>query len=275
MVYTGIDYCHSKIKSYLAVAILFFICLPLSSNASVGVIVFTPNGMVVATDSKVVIPNGKVTGTIQKVFLLHLRLITACMYLERVTKNDGTVLYDFPTWISQIDKNINPKMSIAALAMLISDQMPKAIIEIRIKNGVITENSPGVHNMLIECEVAGYERDNPMIYSIILKPNWKLKTVDGPIRELEFPQEGDDVNFGMLPFGSMFNHNLRGRETDTEENKWLVARVPNEYNGIIHGKALSFKQAVKFARAAYWCSGEIRSKVRGIPDHSCYSPKNW
>jgi hypothetical protein len=264
MVYTGIDYCRSKVKSYLAVAILF-IWLPPSGNASVGVIVFTPNGIVVGTDSKAVLPNGQAAGTIQKVFLLHLRLITACTNLERVTKNDGTVLYDFPTWISQIDKNVNPKMSVAALANLVSDQMPKAFLETRIKNGVIAENSPGAGSMLFDCEVAGYERDNPMVYRITLKPNWKLKTVDGPTRELDFPQEGDDVNLVMLPFGPMFQHIMRGRETDTEENKWLVARIPDEYNAIIHGKPLSLKQAVKFARALIGVEAKFNPKFVGFP----------
>src|SRR5579864_3056373 len=105
---------------YLAVPALL-LALVLRVSATTVVIAVTPSGIVIGADSK-----GTPTGAVLKIVLLKGKFIIASLYAEKAKSDDtGAVLYDFPSWINEIDKQTDAKASVTSLTDFISQQLPR------------------------------------------------------------------------------------------------------------------------------------------------------
>jgi hypothetical protein len=110
--------CFRSSKHKICFAIwLFAGTFPGSAIATTVVAVVTPSGIVIGADGK-----GTESKT-QKIFLLNRHLVIAGLGLEHLeSKDTGRTLYDFPTWVNQIQKNVNSKMSIEGLVAIVENK---------------------------------------------------------------------------------------------------------------------------------------------------------
>lgn len=140
-------------------------------------------GMAVGADGKTV-----PSGTALKIALLKQRLVVADLYYESATSG-GAVVYDFPTWISQIDNSTDPDISVTQLVEVIKKRMPStfSFASEAIKNGTLTKKRAqvwGAEAYFVQYVIAGYENGAPLVYSLTLIPDWDAKTVNGPFQSV-------------------------------------------------------------------------------------------
>jgi hypothetical protein len=249
-------------KSYFAVPLLIALFLSRYAAATTVVYIVTPTGIVVGADGK-----ATPTGTVLKIFLLRGKYVLANVDIERAeSKDGGTVLYDFPTWTGIIDGKIRPETTVAALSLIVENEMPKTFsfaIE-GIKSGAIEKGDTGLEDILVSYMVAGYESGVPAIYNIWFNVDWNQKTVIGPHRVLLQPEQGQrtDSRFGL--FGQHVALSQLG-DAQSNAHKKAVAKLPLEYQALDAGKELTLKQASNFVRALLAIEAEANPKFVGFP----------
>jgi len=94
----------------LAIAVALVVVAANCARATTVVYVTSSCGMAVGADGKIV-PGD----TAVKIALLKNRLVVADLYYESATAPGGAVVYDFPTWIKQIDDSTDADISLSGL----------------------------------------------------------------------------------------------------------------------------------------------------------------
>src|SRR4051812_8671930 len=157
-------------KPYLAIVVALLVA---TSGAWATTVVYVASacGMAVGADGKTV-----PSGTAVKIALLKQRLVVADLYYERATASDGSTVYDFSTWIQQIDNATDADISVTGLVEVIKKQMPStfSFASEVIKNGTLTKKRAqvwGAGEYFVQYVIAGYENGVPLVYSLTLIPD--------------------------------------------------------------------------------------------------------
>ncbi|MFZ0311428.1 MAG: hypothetical protein WAL85_01855 [Candidatus Korobacteraceae bacterium] len=188
-------------KRYLAIIVAVVAVATNGARATTVVYVTSSCGMAVGADGKTV-PEG----TAVKIALLKNRLVVADLYYESA-KAGGAVVYDFPTWVSQLDDSTDADISLSGLVEVIKKQMTSTFswASEAIKNGKMKRGQDwGVDGYLVQYVIAGYENGVPLVYSLTLMPDWNAKTVNGPF-EVVLKKGG--------PKNTVYDFGWRGRGT--------------------------------------------------------------
>jgi hypothetical protein len=166
----------------LAIAVALIVVATNCALATTVVYVTSSCGMAVGADGKT-LP----AGTAVKIALLKNRLVVADLYYESAKGAGGAVVYDFPTWVRQIDDSTDANISLSGLVEVIKKQMTSTFswASEAIKNGKMKKGQDwGVDQYLVQYVIAGYENGVPLVYSLTLMPDWNARTVNGPFEVL-------------------------------------------------------------------------------------------
>jgi hypothetical protein len=249
---------------------LTWVLLPIlcvQSFATSVVIVSTSNGIVIGADTKGVGAGGP--NTIVKVTLLKKKLMVACLGNERVQRSDGLLVYDFPTWISEIDKRMSAKISVRKLADEIKKQVPIAFAAFAasIKTGNVTkEKYPSItaEGYFIEYVVVGFEKGKPTGYRIFVKINWDSKSFEAPQQVPLEMNSGPRRNLWVDAEG--FKGAIdKVSSANSEQYKKLALRVPREAPAVRVGDYLSLDESSNVVRALLGMEAEGEPKTVGFP----------
>jgi len=261
-------------KRYLAILIAVVVMATNGGRATTVVYVTSSCGMAVGADGKTV-PGG----TAVKIALLKNRLVVADLYYESATApGSGAVVYDFPTWVKQIDDSTDADISLSGLVDVIKKQMGStfSFASEWIKNGKLTKERArevGVTGYLVQYVVAGYENGVPLVYSLTLMPDWDAKTVNGPF-EVVLKKGG--------PKNTAFDFGWRGRGTglslinsaNTEPQREFDDRIRAELDLTKSGRCLTAEHLSNVARAMLVIETEYDPHYVGFPLTVIALPKN-
>jgi len=266
------------LKNFRTVILLLSLCFADSTAATTVVYVVTPTGIVIGADGLLLPPAGPPLGTngVQvpgattlKIRLLKKRLAVANLDIEFAKSPDLTVtLYDFQTWIKQIDEHTDAKMSVSGLTEFIKNQMRTTFaFEIAaIESHKVTKEQAVAGNIdapIVRYIIVGYEKGIPVGYSLTLEPNWETHTVNGPVQVLLEAPAGSKPDSYMALSGQTVGIS-RVFVEGTKEQKEYSARVPVESRlGV--GKGLTLKQASNVVRALLGIEAEANPRFVGFP----------
>jgi hypothetical protein len=248
--------------------LLIFLWLGGACSATSFVIAVTPTGIVIGADGMVVNTKSG-NGTAIKIFLLKDRLIAGSLYTEMAKSDDtGVVLYNFPTWVRQIDKQMGSNASAEDWAGVIEKQIPHAfkILIDGVKSGSITKekaSASGIDSEIVQYVVASYERGSPRVFVVSLDPDWNLRTVN--IRKvLVYPDEGQNAN----PYLHYLGRHLAIDEVtvaDSNKQREFAKRVPVEFAIMLKRQTLTLKQASNVIRAFLGIEAKAEPCYVGLP----------
>ncbi len=227
--------------------------------------------MAVGADGKTV-----PAGTAVKIALLKNRLVVADLYYESAKAPGGAVVYDFPTWVRQIDDSTDADISLSGLVEVIKKQMPSTFswASEAIKNGKMKKGQDwGVDQYLVQYVIAGYENGVPLVYSLTLMPDWGAKTVNGPF-EVLLKKGG--------PKNKAFDFGWRGRGTGLSLINTANSGPQREFNDSIRadldltpsGHCLNSEHLSNVARAMLAIETEYDPHAVGFPLTVISLPKN-
>ena len=257
-------------KQYLAILVAV-VAVATNARATTVVYVTSSCGMAVGADGKIV-PGD----TAVKIALLKNRLVVADLYYESATAPGGAVVYDFPTWVKQIDDSTDADISVSGLVAVIKKQMASTFswASEAIKNGKMKKGQDwGVDQYLVQYVIAGYENGVPLIYSLTLMPDWNAKTVNGPF-EVLLKKGG--------PKNTAFDFGWRGRGTglslinsaNTEPQREFDDRIRAELDLTKSGRCLTAEHLSNVARAMLVIETEYDPHYVGFPLTVIALPKN-
>jgi len=250
-------------KRYLAIIVAVVVVATNGARATTVVYVTSSCGMAVGADGKTV-----PAGTAVKIALLKQRLVVADLYYESATTSGGSaVLYDFPTWVKQIDNSTDDDISLSGLVEVIKNQMAStfSFASEAIRNGKLTKGQAwGVDAYIVEYVVAGYENGVPLVYSLTLRPDWDAKTVNGPF---------EVVLKKVEPKNAHFDFGWRGRGTGLKLISTANAEPQREFNALIKaeldlthsGHCLTSEHLTNVARAMLVIETEDDPRYVGFP----------
>jgi hypothetical protein len=261
-------------KQYLAIMVAVVVIATNDARATTVVYVTSSCGMAVGADGKTV-----PAGTAVKIALLKQRLVVADLYYESATASGGkAVLYDFPTWIRQIDNSTDADISLSGLVEVIKKQMAStfSFASEAIKNGKLTKEQArtwGTEQYIVQYVVAGYENGVPLVYSLTLMPDWDAKTVNGPFEVVLKKVEPKNAH---LDFG------WRGRGTglklistaNTEPQREFSSLIKAELDLTHSGHCLSSEHLSNVAKAMLAIETEDDPLYVGFPLTVITLPKN-
>jgi hypothetical protein len=259
-------------KRYLAIIVAVVVVAANGARATTVVYVTSSCGMAVGADGKIV-PDG----TAVKIALLKNRLVVADLYYESAKAPGGNaVLYDFPTWVRQIDDSTDADISLSGLVKVIKKQMPSTFnwASEAIKNGKLTKGQDwGVEGYLVQYVVAGYENGVPLVYSLTLMPDWNARTVNGPFEVVL--KKGEPKN-------TAFEWGWRGRGTGLNLVNTANSEAQREFNGKIKaeldlthsGHCVTTEHLSNVARAMLAIETKYDPRYVGFPLTVIALPKN-
>jgi len=216
-------------------------------------------------------------GTAVKIALLKNRLVVADLYYESAKAPGGNaVLYDFPTWVRQIDDSTDADISLSGLVKVIKKQMPSTFnwASEAIKNGKLTKGQDwGVEGYLVQYVIAGYENGVPLVYSLTLMPDWNARTVNGPFEVVL--KKGEPKN-------TAFEWGWRGRGTGLNLVNTANSEAQREFNGKIKaeldlthsGHCVTTEHLSNVARAMLAIETKYDPRYVGFPLTVIALPKN-
>jgi hypothetical protein len=272
-------------KRYLALIVAVVVVAANDARATSVVYVTSSCGMAVGADGKTapfgigVGADGKTApaGTAVKIALLKNRLVVADLYYESAKAPGGSaVLYNFPTWVRQIDNSTDADISLSGLVEVIKKQMAStfSFVSEAIKNGKLTkEQAGGMEQYIVQYVVAGYENGVPLVYSLTLMPDWDAKTVNGPFEVVL--KKGEPKNSG-------FDFGWRGRGTglnlintaNSEPEREFNDRIRAELDLIHSGHCLTSEHLSNVARSMLVIETKYDPHYVGFPLTVIDLPKN-
>ena len=234
----------------------FFVvlCFLSKCTATTVIVAVTPTGIVVGCDGKPVNTGG--SGKAVKVFLLKQRFIVGNIDTETAEATDtGRVLYDFPRWISHIDKKASSRVSVTELSSIIKNDIPSTfnfLIE-PIKARQITKENAARHGLdpdayIVEYVVAGYEQGSAFVHWITLLPDWDNHTVKNPIDVPLYQEQGKRADSYIRPLGRHAGIDAI-QIADSDEQRALAKRIPIEFGIMLKQGTFTLKQASNAVRS--------------------------
>jgi len=251
-------------RRYLAVVLVLALASGGVASATTVVYAISSLGIVVGADGKTT------SDTALKIVLLKERLVVADIYTESMKASDtGALVYDFPSWIKQIDDQTDDNVSVHQLVATIKNQMPTAFAYAigAIQSGKMTKEDAakfGADQYLVQYVIAGYEKGVPLVYSLTLMPDWDTKTVKGPFQVLL--KKGEPQNAGLY-----YGWRGRGiaiapiRTADTEEQREFDARIKPERKIINSGKSLTTGHLSNVVRVLLEMEATANPRYVGLP----------
>ena len=250
-------------KRYLAIIVAVVVVATNGARATTVVYVTSSCGMAVGADGKI-----GPAGTAVKIALLKQRLVVADLYYERATSG-GAVVYDFPTWVKQIDNSTDADISVSGLAQVIKTQMTSTFrfASEAIKDGTLTKEKAatwGAETYLVQYVVAGYEHGVPLVYSLTLMPDWDAKTVNGPFEVVlkKVEPKNTALDFGWRGRGTGLN---LINTANTEPERKLNALIKAELDLTHSGHCLASEHLSNVARAMLVIETEYDPHYVGFP----------
>jgi hypothetical protein len=261
-------------KRYLAIIVAVVVVATNGARATTVVYVTSSCGMAVGADGKTV-PDG----TAVKIALLKNRLVVADLYYESAKAPGGSALvYDFPTWVRQIDNSTDADISLSGLVEVIKKQMAStfSFASEAIKNGKLTKEQAreiGATGYIVQYVVAGYEHGVPLVYSLTLMPDWDAETVNGPFEVVL--KKGEPKN-------TAFDFGWRGRGTglnlistaNTEPQREFNDRIRAELDLTHSGHCVTSEHLSNVARAMLAIETKYDPRYVGFPLTVIALPKN-
>jgi hypothetical protein len=254
----------SKYKIYFAIW-LFAGTFSDSAIATSVVMAVTPDRIVIGADGKGSASN---VATL-KIILLKGHLVVGDINLEHVpSEQGGTPLYDFPTWIGEIDKQARSNLSVTALSTIIKEESPGAFTFLSrlLRNGFTQDQAreKGLKaNLVVQYVVAGYENAIPLVRTVNINIDWQSKTLRSE-ETLISPEKADSANH---PYFWIFSGNGMERAwvSDSKEGKEFSSRVPVEAQIIARHGEFTGNQASNVIRSLLSIDAEANPTGVGFP----------
>ena len=199
----------------LKTAIFLSVSCPVPALASTAVLVVTPHGIVVSTDSKVTITNaahqqvGESTTT-SKFFIVQNRIVVASIGETDIPRDDSllpanSARYHFLAWMKDLQAALPDNISIEDLAATIERESARKFAGFEdgvLKRGFMNPQSPlETCRPFIQYVIAGYQGGLPRAYIVQFDIQWNEKRLIGPTRVLIHPPERGQLNFAFYSFG--------------------------------------------------------------------------
>jgi hypothetical protein len=257
---------NSKCFKFAWIVFFFF---SVHAFATSVVIVATVNGIVVGADTKGVPSGESAPNALIKVRLLRKKFIVACLGTEFLKRSDGIVFYDFPIWISKVDKSLSTKISVRDLADKIKQQVTVtfAPFAVGVKAGEITkEKFPTAFSSdyLVQYIAAGFDKGKPIAYKVSVKINWKSKSIEAPEQVPLGMNKGLFGNLWIDPEGINDAVTEIG-SSNSEQYKKFASRVPREALAVKARDYLSLDGASNVVRAYLGMETEAHPRLVGFP----------
>jgi hypothetical protein len=217
---------------------LFAGTFPGSAIATSVVVAVTPDRIVIGADGKdfAIGADGKAVpnATFLKIVLLKHHLTVATLAIGRKESPYGEAdLYDFLTFIGEIDKQTHSNLSVTELTRIIKEQCPKAFAFLNDYLRTHTEDQArkiGLGPVAVKYVIAGFENGRPLVRDVTLIIDWQTHTLQNPV---EFPLYPEEAQGSHRPYVDLFSGGggmqPAIKEPDSKERKEFIARVPVEF----------------------------------------------
>jgi hypothetical protein len=253
-------------------AIVMLLACVINAGATSVVMAITPTGIVMGADGKTTtVINGKLSfRTALKIVLLKHRIVVADINIERSqATNSGAILYDFPSWIREINKKTNDDLSITELMRIIKEECPVAFGDIseELRTGLTQDDARNrglKTDLLVQYPIAGYDRGVPLATAVTLNIDWEHHSLAVPEQVSIYPEKIDSAHPYLYVFtGHSGIEHLK--IADSKERKESADRVPVEYRIIEEHGELTLKQASNVIRAMLAIDAEADPTEVGFP----------
>src|SRR5260370_2516092 len=184
----------SRIFRLLAVLVSIPPLFYTAASASTVVTLITSKGIVMGADGKAVDQQFHDAGATKKIALLKGRLIVANVGGDTFGVTGEKPMYEFVSWIGEIDKNSGPAVSVSELAQIVRDRGPWTLpgIRSRIEDGTINADNYKLRHLTMY-DIAGYENGKPMLIEVSDEIDFANRTLF-PVRLEQAPQDARAQN---------------------------------------------------------------------------------
>jgi hypothetical protein len=225
-------------------------------GATTIVLIVTPYGMVIGSDSKMFTTNvlgsdsSRVgEGSTKKFVIVQDRIIVASLGHSDIQR--GTAHYNFLTWMEKLRTNLPDGISVDDLTSTIQTESAKVFAEIAtvLQRGIIKRHEPTeACGDFVRYVIAGYQGGVPRIQLVQYYINWDEKRLIGPETVLLDPSEQTQGNFRI--------HYLGIREAltnvlnrDSYAYKQTMIAAPQAFGDLLAQRNVSLDETLALTRA--------------------------
>jgi len=241
--------------------------------SSTAVFIVTKSGIAAATDGKSISgQTGQTSGTLQKLVLLHSRILVAQIGLAELRTNKKAlraairrgqpmpkwvmnfVPYSFPEWIMGIEKSTPPDISVAMLADTVKNKADRTFgVAAPLLKEMAMQHQPPFQDdqsMVATYVLAGFDENHvPTIYSVTIELNRDdLSLLPGKIEHVHpVPGTGSVDDRFYMPAGS-FQTAIAPivKEPQSAQYNRIPLRAKNELAQLHNGQAIAMTQVNDF-----------------------------
>jgi hypothetical protein len=242
-----------KLKATFLVVLLVF---PVPLGATTIVLIATPYGMVVGTDSKVFTTNvlgsgsSRVDeGSTKKFVIVQDRIIVASLGHSDIQR--GSAHYNFLAWMEKLQTNLPDGVSVDDLTSTVQTESTKVFAEITavLQRGIIKRHEPTeTCGDFVRYVIAGYQGGVPRIKMVQYYVNWDEERLVGPQVILLDPNEQTIGNFRIHYLGIREAlTNLLNR--DSYAYKQTMVSSPKAFGDLLAHRDVPLNETIALARA--------------------------
>jgi hypothetical protein len=217
------------------------------------VIFVTPDGIVIATDSKAVNKDTAFTPqsetTIQKFVIVHDKIVVSTTGL---TELSGQAPYRFGTWMDALQSKLSADASVEDVVWAIKEQskVQFAPVQDAVQEGYLTKDRPDeTCQDFLTYLVAGYQESTATLWEVQYYIDWNTQTLIGPKRTKILPpdQSTSTNNVFTATYGVQeVIHQFQNSQSYAY--KQLKARAPKAFADYFDHKHLYLEDSVSIAR---------------------------
>jgi hypothetical protein len=243
----------AKLKATFLVVLLAF---PVPLGATTIVLIVTPYGMVIGSDSKMFTTNvlgsdsSRVgEGSTKKFVIVQDRIIVASLGHSDIQR--GSAHYNFLTWMEKLQTNLPDGISVDDLTSTIQAESAKVFAEITtaLQRGIIKRHEPTeTCGDFVRYVIAGYQGGAPRIQIVQYYVNWDEERLIGPQVILLDPDKQTVGNFRI--------HYLGIREAltnvlnrDSYAYKQTMINSPKAFRDLLAHRNVPLNETIALARA--------------------------
>lgn len=182
-----------------------------NSAATTVILAVTRSGTVIGVDAKINVvctepgaPCVDNSAPIPKLLIVEKRFAVAAIGLLRANimaaDRQPVFVYDFPTWLEQIEDRLFPDATMFELCGIVRDEYKKPLLglERAIREGIITHEDPNLTPRYI---IVGYQSGVANVYSIKADVDFGRHLLRDPVVRHLFPVQGERVDYGLTILG--------------------------------------------------------------------------
>jgi hypothetical protein len=227
-------------------ALLLMIGIPIHLSATTVVLMVSPLGIVIATDSKYVsnVGSGLKTGEgiTDKVTIVQNHFAVAS--LGQADIRSGLVHYNFLQWIKDIQTRLRRDVSVDELASIVETESVNEFgtFDSVLERGLIVQKVPFENcESFIQYVIAGFQDNQPRIYTITFDIDWNHKKLIGPKKTRLL------IDMPLYFFGAK-EALLNLTNPDSFAYKQAMIDTPKEFRAFLAGPATDLNEYIVLSR---------------------------